>query len=142
MFSTRCHQYLTTIFLFAFLLLLQCECFTKVVVPSVYREWVNNPPSWATDVSIQNRYGFTTFLYQKIDPNKPNYLNFNRGTESGVYLKYIVDHYDNFPDVAIFVHAAPEHHQKLWLDAIGCISPTATYMNFNFVNVCSNTHNW
>ena len=80
---------------------------------------------------LHERLGYSVFLYQRVDPKKPHYIR-NRGTEAGVYLRYIVDHYDNFPDVAIFVHAFPHHHQVVWLEHIGCISPNATYMNFNF----------
>jgi hypothetical protein len=107
------------------------EAFRKVVVPSVYKEWVKGRPDWATNVTLQQQYGYSVFQYQKLDPAGPHYLPFNRGTESGVYLRYIVDHYDDFPDVAIFVHAAPEDHQPKWLEHIGCISPTATYYNIN-----------
>ena len=76
---------------------------SKVVVPAVYKEWIGGAPSWATDKSIQEKYGYSVFQYQKLHPESPNYMR-NRGTEGGVYLKYIVDHYDDFPDVAIFVH--------------------------------------
>lgn len=105
--------------------------FRKVVIPSVYDEWRNGPPDWAVNKTLQSELGFSVFLYQKLDPSGPHYLAFNRGTESGVYLRYIVDHYDDFPDVAIFTHARPEDHQPNWLQHIGCISPTATYYNIN-----------
>ena len=82
------------------------KSFRKVVVPSVYREWVDkSPPDWVTSEALQNQFGYEVFLYQKLNATLPNYIAVNRGTEGGVYLRYIVDHYDNFPDVAIFVHA-------------------------------------
>ena len=84
-----------------------------------------------SDPAILEQYGYTTFLYQKLDPNKPNYIATNRGTEGAVFLRYIVDHYDDFPDVAMFVHANPAEHQKHWLQMLGCISPNATYMSIN-----------
>ena len=74
---------------------------TKVVVPSVYHEWISNQPEWVTSQEIKNKFGYEVFLYQKQDPNKPNYMKTNRGTEAGVFLRYIVDHYYNFPDVAV-----------------------------------------
>ena len=49
--------------------------------------------------------GYSVYLYQRLDPSKPNFVK-NRGTEGGVFLRYIVDHYDSFPDVAIFVHGS------------------------------------
>lgn len=80
-------------------------CFTKVLVPSISYEFhPSKYPFYISDKSIQEKYNFTTFVYQKQDPNLPNYLSRNHGTEGGVYLKYIVDHYYDFPDVAIFVH--------------------------------------
>ena len=59
-----------------------------------------------------------------------------------IYCRYIVDHYDNFPDIAIFVHADPDAHQKKWLNLVKCINPNATYSNINFMNLCRNTANW
>jgi hypothetical protein len=116
--------------------------FTKVLVPSVYNEWTNHTPEWATSAEIMNKYNYSVFLYQKLDPNKPNYIQYNTGREASVYFRYIVDFYDNFPDVAIFVHAKPHEHQKKWLKMIGCISPTANYINFNFQNMYRSTHYW
>lgn len=109
------------------------EGLQKVVVPSVYKEWAaEGPPQWVTDVEMQEKYGYSVFVYQKLDPDAANFFAYNRGTETGVYLKYIVDHYDSFPDVAIFVHAHPHDHQPNWLTMVDCISPKATYYNINY----------
>ncbi len=117
--------------------------FSKVIVPAVYHDWNEfGPPKWASDPETMAKYGnYSIFLYQKKDPTKPNYIQ-NRGTEGGVYLRYIVDHYDDFPDVAIFVHGHPEHHQPHFLDYMGCISPHANYINFNFDYHVRSTHYW
>eukprot|EP01035_Chromulina_nebulosa_P000191 gene191-284_t len=119
------------------------ESLTKVVVPAVYKEWrVSGPPDWATNRTLQEQLGYSVYLYQRLDPAKPNFVK-NRGTEGGVFLRYIVDHYDSFPDIAIFVHARPEEHQKHWLDMIPCIHPNATYININIgQDICRTTHNW
>ena len=107
------------------------------------------------------------FLYQKLNSSAPNYISTNRGCENGAYFNYIVDHYDSFPDIAIFVHgstpsfpyralnsnlipvirffcaAKPEEHQKHWLDMIPCIHPNATYININIgQDICRRTSNW
>lgn len=105
---------------------------TKVVVPSVYLEWNADRPAWTSE-SFQNDYDYSIFLYQKTNSSAPNYIRTNRGAEGGVYLRYIVDHYHNFPDFAIFVHAAPEMHQRKynWLDMVKCIRPRATYVSLN-----------
>lgn len=118
-------------------------CFTKVLVPSVYREFVDSGlPDWLSNTTILQKYNYSTFLYQKLDKNAPNFIEFNRGTEGAIYLKYIVDHYDNFPDVAVFVHARPHDHQPKFLDYIGCISPTATYMSINWLYLDRTTLFW
>mmetsp|Transcript_33370 Transcript_33370/g.56022 ORF Transcript_33370/g.56022 Transcript_33370/m.56022 type:complete len:340 (+) Transcript_33370:47-1066(+) len=122
--------------------------FRKVLVPSIHTEYDNvEKPIWLTEEGMK-KYDYEIFLYQRTDPNKPNYIATNRGAEAGVYYRYIVDHYDDFPDVAIFAHAHPEDHQKQWWEFIGCISPNATYINFNFdnsyrwVNVWSKAQLW
>lgn len=116
--------------------------FTKVLVPSFHKEWISGMPDWAINTTIMEEYGYIPFLYQKLYPNQPNFISTNRGGESGVYLRYIVDHYDNFPDIAIFVHAHPEDHQPDWLKMIKCISPNATYFNFNNKQLCRPTSMW
>ena len=88
------------------------------------------------------KHNYSVFLYQKLHPDRPNYIPYNRGGEASVFLTYIVDHYDDFPDVAIFVHARPEDHQPHFLSMIGCIADTADYMNFNFQNMYRSTHYW
>mgnify|MGYP006194796417 FL=1 len=107
--------------------------FHKVIVPATFDEWEREGvPSWANNTEGLRKHGLSVFRYQKLDPSAPNYFGFNRGTETGVYLKYIVDHYDNFPDVAVFVHAHPQSHSSKWLSMVQCISPNATYYNLNY----------
>jgi hypothetical protein len=116
--------------------------FTKVVVPSVYKEFEKaGYPIWITNTTIQEKLGYSVFLYQKLDSAQPNFIR-NRGTEGAVYLRYIVDHYDNFPDVAVFVHATPNDHAPRWLEQLGCISPNASYININFRNMYRTTGQW
>jgi hypothetical protein len=119
------------------------HAFKKVLVPAVYKEWVNGLPWWMNQ-TVLNTYGVDeTFVYQKLDPKLPNFISTNRGTEAGVYLRYIVDHYDNLPDVMIFIHAHPEDHSPNWLQLIRCINPNATYMNINLSQqMCRSTIAW
>ncbi|KAF2132165.1 hypothetical protein P153DRAFT_310850 [Dothidotthia symphoricarpi CBS 119687] len=49
-------------------------------------------------------------VYVVDDPSAPLHPPKNKGHEVMVYLSYIIDHYDNLPDVAIFMHA----HQYSW----------------------------
>jgi len=101
--------------------------FRKVVVQAVHKEKDAAPP-----LEMQMLYNFSVFSYQKLDPSAPHYLGNNRGSETGVYLRYIVEHYDDFPDVAVFVHAQPHEHQPHWLEMVHCISPNATWYNINY----------
>lgn len=129
-------------FLICISLIVEVVAFTKVLVPSVYHEFAPpNYPPWVMDTDILAKYNYSVFLYQKRDPALPHYVR-NHGTEGGVYLKYIIDHYDNFPDVAIFVHGEPKHHQAHWLQILGCISPNATYTNINFGMVERDSEYW
>lgn len=104
---------------------------TKVIVPATYNEYQHGLPDWITNATLRHRYGYSVFLYQKLNSSAPNYIATNRGTEGGVYLRYIVDHYDNFPDVAVFVHAHPHEHNPYWLELVGCISPNASYISIS-----------
>lgn len=114
----------------------------KVIVPAVHNEFEGiGLPDWMVNQTLQKELDYEVFLYQKMHSDQPNYLR-NRGTEGGVYLKYIVDHYDNFPDIAMFVHAHPHEHQPYFLDLIHCVSPMATYLSINTDRGCRQTAAW
>ncbi|KAF2022293.1 hypothetical protein BU24DRAFT_42049 [Aaosphaeria arxii CBS 175.79] len=49
-------------------------------------------------------------IYVADDPTAPLHPPKNKGHEVMVYLSYIIDHYDDLPDVSIFMHA----HQFTW----------------------------
>jgi hypothetical protein len=99
-------------------------------------------PLWMVDSEFQQKKNISVFLYQKLNASQPNFISTNRGTEGGVYLRYIVDHYHNFPDIAIFVHGKPSEHSTNWMDMVNCVSLNATYSNMNDVELCRNTGNW
>lgn len=68
-----------------------------VIVPAVYHDWQwGEWPSWTANRSIH--------LYQRTTPWAPQYCQ-NTGMEAGVFLKFIVDHYDDLPEQTVFVHA-------------------------------------
>jgi hypothetical protein len=52
-------------------------------------------------------------IYVADDPNAPLTVPSNKGHEAMVYLTYLIDYYDNLPDIAIFMHA----HRKSWHQA-------------------------
>ena len=51
-----------------------------------------------------------TAIYVADDPTAPLHPPKNKGHEVMVYLSWIIDNYDNLPDVTIFMHA----HQLTW----------------------------
>ncbi|RMZ69766.1 histone-lysine n-methyltransferase 2b [Pyrenophora seminiperda CCB06] len=51
-----------------------------------------------------------TAIYVADDPTAPLHTPKNKGHEVMVYLSWIIDNYDNLPDVTIFMHA----HQLSW----------------------------
>lgn len=94
--------------------------YSVVVVPAVMHEFIRGQPYWMAS-HVQKMYGIQVFLYQKLNETEPNFISTNQGSEAGVYLRYIVDHYDNFPDVAVFIHGYPEEHQRDWLNITYCV---------------------
>ena len=46
-----------------------------------------------------------TVIYVANDPSAPLHPPKNKGHEVMIYLTYIIDHYDDLPDIAIFMHA-------------------------------------
>ena len=82
-----------------------------VVVPAVYNEWdmpegaavVDVVPEWARPTYGKNKYTIGP-LYQRRFESKPNFVP-NHSYETGVFLKFIIDNYDQLPDVTAFVQA-------------------------------------
>ncbi|KAI0836197.1 hypothetical protein F5Y06DRAFT_274441 [Hypoxylon sp. FL0890] len=71
---------------------------TEIVLASTTKE----DPSWVY------RYfpHWNPQVYITDDPLAPLTVPKNKGHEAMVYLTYIIDHYDNLPDIAIFAHAS------------------------------------
>lgn len=123
----------------------------KVLVPAIYKEWQSRyPPFWFWNTTFQLEYGYEVVLYQKLNASAPYYIPTNRGCENGAYFNYIVDHYHDFPDIAVFVHARPEEHMTgnglaatmTWLDSIKCLRPNMTYQSLNIDKFfCRNSWN-
>ena len=78
-----------------------------VVVPAVYDEWdapagseTSAIPDWAAP-SATAPYAVSA-LYQRRDEDGENFVP-NRAYETGVFLKFVIDHYDDLPEVTAFV---------------------------------------
>lgn len=77
--------------------------YTKtLVVPRTKEEdvdWISRElPDWDTAIYVAD------------DPKAPLHPPKNKGHEVMIYLTYIIDFYDNLPDVAVFIHS----HQTAW----------------------------
>ena len=72
---------------------------STIVVASVFREWgeTPKPPAWLTAQ-------YPVWLYQRLSSTTACYAP-NRGYESGVYLRFIVEHYESLPAVMVFAQA-------------------------------------
>ncbi|EED16114.1 conserved hypothetical protein [Talaromyces stipitatus ATCC 10500] len=57
-----------------------------------------------------NGSGWDVSIYVVDDPRAPLHPPKNKGHEAMVYLTYIIDNYDNLPDIMAFMHA----HQFAW----------------------------
>lgn len=65
-----------------------------------------------------------TVIYVANDPSAPLHPPMNKGHEVMIYLTYIIDHYDDLPDIVIFMHAHRwTHHNNRLLghDAVQMI---------------------
>lgn len=69
---------------------------STVIVPAVYREWHGHgPPAHLADQ-------FQVYLYQRRNASLPCFCA-NRGYESGVYFRFMADHYNHLPALVAFV---------------------------------------
>ena len=67
----------------------------------------------------------TEALYVVDDESAPLHLKKNHGRESMVYLKYVLDHYDNLNDITFFFHA----HANTWHNNLLLRGDSATTIN-------------
>ena len=87
-----------------------------VVVPAVWDEWSHGVPSWMAPrmppwLSVQ----YPVYLYQRHHPNSSCYCE-NMAHETGVYLTFLVQHWEALPAFIAFVQAdwwLSNHHDYL-----------------------------
>jgi hypothetical protein len=113
-----------------------------VVIPAVWKEinWAN-PSTWplwlrqGLDLFNNASRSYDIHLYQRIDPNSTAPYNWpysvNVHEESGVYLKFIYDYYDDLPDKMLFLHAKPYAHSPHPIEAAQCIRDDVHYASVN-----------
>ena len=74
------------------------------------------------------------FIYDKENPENEYNIPVNKGNEASVYLKYIIDNYDNLSDFTFFIHDEEYawHHSGSIIDLLDeAISSNKLYYNIN-----------
>ncbi|ODH45184.1 hypothetical protein ACO22_00297 [Paracoccidioides brasiliensis] len=72
-----------------------------LIIPRLKSEFV----SWISELK-----DVEPFVYVVDDPSSSVHSPINKGHEVMVYLTYLIDNYDNLPDIMIFMHS----HRKSW----------------------------
>jgi hypothetical protein len=80
-----------------------------------------------------HRYDTAAPMYQRRHPEMPGYVP-NHGYEGGVYLKFIVDYYDNLPDVAVFLQADADGIEDL-RGKLGAVVADPDAVSYQPINV-------
>ena len=98
---------------------------TKNIIISHYNEnldWTKNLIYPYTVISRNN-------IAKEVAPNK--------GNEASVYLEYIINNYQNLPDICIFIHGHRNawHHKENIDEKINCMDFSHNYYNINELNL-------
>ena len=96
------------------------------VVVSRYKKEVD----WVSRLKGINKI----FIYEKEIPESKYNIPVNKGNEASVYLKYIIDHYDNLSDFTFFTHDDEYawHHSGSIVDKFDeAVSSNQLYYNIN-----------
>jgi hypothetical protein len=92
---------------------------------------------------INNGLNTNIFVYDKETPENPYNIPVNKGNEASVYLKYIVDFYDNLSEYTFFIHDEEFswHHSGSIIDKYKqAVESKRKYYNINDKNFWG-THN-
>jgi hypothetical protein len=70
---------------------------------------------------------FITFcVYQRSDATRPRFSP-NFGFEGGVFIQFVLEHYDNLPNQTLFLQGSMKHHNGRWAVWTRCLLPNVTY---------------
>ena len=86
------------------------NCDNTIVIVSRFNE----------DSDFLKKLDFNTLVYDKENPLNKYNIEKNKGNEASVYLKYIIDYYDNLSEYTIFIHCHEYswHHKGSIIDII------------------------
>jgi hypothetical protein len=79
---------------------------------------------------------FKIIVYEKNDTTSEYHIIKNKGHEATVYLKYIIDNYDNLDDYTIFLHC----HEYSWHQSGSIVDIINN--NINKLHGCTNLNNY
>jgi hypothetical protein len=91
---------------------------------------------------INNNKNINVLIYDKENPKNPLNIPVNKGNEASVYLKYIIDFYDNLTDYTFFIHDDEYawHHSGSLIDKYKeAVASKKKYYNIN--DKCNNSTN-
>jgi len=83
---------------------------------------------------FNNGENINVMIYDKENKNNPLNVPVNKGNEASVYLKYIIDYYDELPDFTFFMHddEFAWHHSGSMIDKYKeAITSNRMYYNVN-----------
>jgi hypothetical protein len=83
---------------------------------------------------INNNKNINIMIYDKENPDNPLNIPVNKGNEAAVYLKYIIDYYDELTDFTFFIHDEEFswHHTGSIIDKYNeAIMSNELYYNIN-----------
>lgn len=92
---------------------------------------------------INNGINVNILIYDKENPENPFNIPVNKGNEASVYLKYIIDFYDNLSEYTFFIHDEEFswHHSGSIVDKYNeAVESKRKYYNINDKNFW-NVHN-
>lgn len=83
---------------------------------------------------INNNKNINVMIYDKENLNNPLNIPVNKGNEASVYLKYIIDYYDELTDFTFFIHDEEYswHHSGSIIDKFNeALMSNKMYYNIN-----------
>jgi len=97
---------------------------------------------WTNSLRLE-KYNTNIMIYDKENPSNPYNVPINRGREASVYLKYIVDHYNDLPEYTFFIHDEDyswHHIGSIEERFVEAINSKELYFNINCYNLQPFSH--
>lgn len=89
----------------------------------------HNPSTWHVNTS-----NLTFVVYQRTNRLAPNFSP-NYGFEAGVFVQFVMDHFDALPEMTLFLQDRPWQHNPHWLSWASCLRPNVSYAPMTHVRL-------